>query len=177
MQQRKCLFFFLIWYLLNWKRIFNLFGCFYYFKDNFTHRNHSSSEEMNCLPRSLTNLKSTQVEFGNCNDGVTPNDEISGDGCRRLVGITHNQQAQNPINGKKRKEVDTSNFQPSINLSKKQANKTLHNQVNNCWKIVWTLYFCVFLLVCACDFLCFSYFKCPHQIILFEWNSSVVVLR
>ena len=87
---------------------------------------------MNCLPRSLTNLKSTRVEFGNCNDGVTPNDEISGDGCRRLVGITHNQQAQNPINGKKRKEVDASNFQPSINLSKNQANKTPHNQVNNC---------------------------------------------
>jgi len=87
---------------------------------------------MNRLPRSLTNSKNTLVELGNRNDGVTPNDEISGDGCRRLVGTAHNQQAQNPIYGKKRKEVDTSNFQPSINLSKEQVNKALYNQVNNC---------------------------------------------
>ena len=87
---------------------------------------------MNHLPRSLTNSKSTRVEFGACNDGVTPNDEIPRDGSRRLVGTAYNEQVQNLINVQKRKEVDTSNFQPSINLYKKQANKTLHNQVNNC---------------------------------------------
>ena len=87
---------------------------------------------MNALPCSFTNSKSTRVEFRTCNDGVTLNDEISGDSCQRLVGTAHNQQAQNPINGQRRKEVDTFNFQPRINLSKKQANKTLYNQVNNC---------------------------------------------
>ena len=86
---------------------------------------------MNRLPRSLTNSKSTRVEFGTCNDGVPMNDEISRDGCRRLVGTTYNQQAQNPINRRKRKEVHTSNFDPSLSFPKKQANKTLHNQGNN----------------------------------------------
>ena len=54
--------------------------------------------------------------------------------CSRLGlnGTAYNKQVQNSINGQKRKEVDTSNFQPSINLPKKQANKTLYNQVNNC---------------------------------------------
>jgi len=74
---------------------------------------------MNRLPRNLTNSKSTRVEFGACNDGVISNDEISRDGCQRLVGTAYNQQAQNPISGQKKKEVDTSNFQPSINLPKK----------------------------------------------------------
>ena len=88
---------------------------------------------MNRLPRSLTNSKSTRVEFGACDDGVTSNDEISRDGCRRLLGTAYNQQEQNPISAQKRKEVDTSNFQSSINLPKKQANKTsLHSQVNSC---------------------------------------------
>jgi len=53
------------------------------------------------LPQSLTNSKNTRVEFGACNDGVTSNDEISRDGCRRLVGTTYNQQAQNPIRDKR----------------------------------------------------------------------------
>ena len=101
---------------------------------------------MNRLPRSLTNSKNTLVELGNCNDGVTPNYEISGDSCWKLVGTAHNQQAQNLINGKKRKEVDTSNMILWIGLYTSR----------------------VFLLVYACDFLCFSYFKYPHQIILFE---------
>jgi len=76
--------------LLNLNRLFNSFGYFNYFKDNFTHGNHSSHEEMNRLPCSLTNSKSTQVEFGTYNDGVTLNDEISGDGYWRLVGTTYN---------------------------------------------------------------------------------------
>jgi len=87
---------------------------------------------MNHLPRSLTNSKSILVEFGTCNDGVMPNDEISRYDCRRLIGTADNQQAQTSIDRQKRKEVETFNFQPSINMPKKQPNKTLHNQVNNC---------------------------------------------
>jgi len=82
---------------------------------------------MNHSPRSLTNSKSAQVKFRTCNDGVTQNDEISGDGYRRLVGTAYNQQVHNPIIGQKRKEVDTSNFQPSISFPDNQANKVLHN--------------------------------------------------
>ena len=101
---------------------------------------------MNRFPRSLTNSKRTRIEFRACDDGVTPNDETSGDGCRRLVGTAYNQQTQDPINGQKRKEVDTSNFQPSLNLPKKQANKaSLHSQVNKYRGILYTLYFqCMF---------------------------------
>ncbi|KAJ8437725.1 LOW QUALITY PROTEIN: hypothetical protein Cgig2_009439 [Carnegiea gigantea] len=46
-------FFSLLSYLLNRNRLFNSFSCFYYFKENFTHHNHSSSEEMNRLPQTL----------------------------------------------------------------------------------------------------------------------------
>jgi len=58
---------------------------------------------MNRLPHSLTNSKSTRVEFGTYNNGVTLNDEISGDSCRRLVGTAYNQQAQNLINEQTRR--------------------------------------------------------------------------
>jgi len=57
------------------------------------------------------------------------NEGIFGDNCRRFMGSICNQRAQNSLSATKRKEVGTSNFQPTITLPKKQATqKPIQNQ-------------------------------------------------
>ena len=57
------------------------------------------------------------------------NEGIFGDNCKRFMGSTCNQGAQNSLSATKRKEVGTSNFQRTINLPKKQATqKPVRNQ-------------------------------------------------
>lgn len=139
-----CISFSPVWYFIKWEsRLFSSFAPFNHVKDNLNHGNHSAKEEMNHMSHSLITSKSSQVEFWTSNHGVILNDGFSGDGCRRLVGSTSNQQAQNLISAQKRKEIDTSNFHTSTNLPQKQANQRPHNQkhslldhVNRHWNVV-----------------------------------------
>jgi len=80
------------------------------------------------MSHTLTNARSSRVEFGMSNNCITLNEGVFGDNCKRFVGSVCNQQAQNPLSATKRKEVDTSNFQSTIILPKKQATQTLYTQ-------------------------------------------------
>ena len=57
------------------------------------------------------------------------NQGIFGANSKRFVGSACSQQAQKPLNATKRKEIGTFDFQPTINLPKKQAiQKPIQNQ-------------------------------------------------